>query len=351
VSLSRANIRSIAGVFPRSGTRPKRVSHRELIRVERSRRKRDALLLAFSASMADRRPRPLRTSTRKQYVFTVKRAMLMCEEADKSLLAADERTVRFVCGRMPPSSSSQNAMLNALHAFYEFLVDQGVRKDNPVEKIRRPPRPNYTPRPLSVEDCCKYLDVAFQLGPKHYAIGTLGTYAGMRSSEVRRSRWVDFFTADGRMWCDVDGKGGRRRRQYIHSAVVVALRSLRESHDHATWLFPSPVAARADEPVSTSTMRQWHLETLEEAKLGRHYTFHQLRHSFATYLRRAGGDLAIVQKGLGHSSPTTSMVYMDVLDDELAEAVERLDFRRTKTTTSGEGVVVQEEEGQYGVLP
>jgi integrase/recombinase XerD len=319
--------------------------------MERSMKKRNALLLAFSASLADRRPRPLRTSTRRQYVFSVRRAIRICEEADKSLLTGDARTVRFVCGRIPPGSSSQNGMLNALHALYDFLVEQGLRKDNPVPAIARPPKPHYAPRPLSIEDCCTYLDAAFDLGPRYYAMGTLATYAGMRSSEVRRSRWVDFFTADGRMWCDVDGKGGKRRRQYVHSAVVVALRGLRESHTHPTWLFPSPVAARQDEPVSTSAMRRWHLEVLELASFGRHYTFHQLRHSFATYLRRAGGDLAIVQKGLGHSSPTTSMVYMDVLDDELADAVERLDFRRTETTTSGEGAVVQEEEGRYGVLP
>jgi integrase len=331
----RISVRVVWGTASRPGTRPKRVSLTELRQVERSTKKVDTVLLAFSAWMADRRPRPLRPASRTQYVRWVRRAMRIAQAGGYSLMAADVRTVRYICGKVPVDPSSQNGVLNAMSAFFEFLKSQGVRKDNPVAEIGRPPQYRGKPRPLALEDCLKYLEAGWELGPVHWAIATLGIYEGFRHGEMRTRRWVDFFEADGRTWCDVEGKGGRKRRMPLHSEAARAVVWLRQHHRHPTWLFPSPFRARWNEPVSEATMRQRHLEIVDSAGLmpeegseRKPPTLHMLRHSFATLLRRGGGDLAVVQKGLGHASPNTSMIYMEVLDSELADAIDRIDIRR-----------------------
>jgi integrase len=51
---------------------------------------------------------------------------------------------------------------------------------------------------------------------------------------------------------------------------------------------------------------------------------HRLRHFFATQLTAKGVPVQVIQKLLGHSSPTTTMVYSKVVDSLLEEAVERL---------------------------
>lgn len=334
MSLPHANIRSVWGVLLRPGARPKRVSLRELISVERSKKKTDALLMSWSAWMADRKTRPMRKLTRYVYLRKVVRSMAFAEEAGRTLIAGDVRTVRYVLGRISPHPSTQAGYVNALRSFYDFLKEQGIRKDNPAREVGRPPQFRGAPRPLSFDEACSYMDAAWELGPKFRMLASLGLYMGFRREEIRARQWTDFFAADDRMWCDLEGKGGRIRRQYVHPEVARCLPLLREEHRDPRWLFPSPVRARAGEPVSPSTLQAWHDIICDSAGL-EGFTLHQLRHTYATMMRAKGGDLAVVQKGLGHTTPMPTMVYMEVFNEEVATIADRLDFRRKEKQEEG----------------
>jgi site-specific recombinase XerD len=51
---------------------------------------------------------------------------------------------------------------------------------------------------------------------------------------------------------------------------------------------------------------------------------HTLRHTFATRLLRETGNIRKVQKALGHSDLSTTMLYTHVVDSELEEAMKGL---------------------------
>lgn len=56
------------------------------------------------------------------------------------------------------------------------------------------------------------------------------------------------------------------------------------------------------------------------------FTFHDLRHTYATMLAAAGVSAKVIQKRLGHKSITTSMdIYMHVSEDMEKEAVDKFD--------------------------
>nr|WP_279349760.1 tyrosine-type recombinase/integrase [Salinibacter sp.] len=51
---------------------------------------------------------------------------------------------------------------------------------------------------------------------------------------------------------------------------------------------------------------------------------HTLRHTFATRLLEATGNIRKVQKALGHSDLSTTMLYTHVVDGELEDAMKGL---------------------------
>ena len=60
--------------------------------------------------------------------------------------------------------------------------------------------------------------------------------------------------------------------------------------------------------------------------LCRHRHNHDLRHTYASLSRRAGADLRLLQKAMGHASITvTAHTYADLFDDELDNIAAALD--------------------------
>jgi hypothetical protein len=55
------------------------------------------------------------------------------------------------------------------------------------------------------------------------------------------------------------------------------------------------------------------------------FTFHSLRHTFASQLVRNGVDLYVVQKLLGHASPKMTQRYAHLREDMLKEAINKID--------------------------
>lgn len=63
---------------------------------------------------------------------------------------------------------------------------------------------------------------------------------------------------------------------------------------------------------------------------------HSLRHTFATDLYRRTKNIVLVQKALGHSDISTTMIYTHLVDDELMDAMRTFRVSRDeKATASG----------------
>lgn len=309
------------------GLTDNRTRHKGLIRLESAPKRLDALLEAYSVWLIDRpRSRTLRPLTRYNYLRRVVRSQEIANAAGYSLLAGDERVVRFVLMQLSPNATTRNGYITALKSLFEFLRAKGLRTDNPAAEVGRPTVNRGVPRPLDAEICRRYEIAAAGLGAREEMIAVLGLYQGWRRNEMRLAEWSWFFESEGSVWADVQGKGGKVARVPVHPRVVAAMLRLRESHSDARWLFASGWGPRLGEPVSETWMRTTHLRILASAGIEGRVVLHQLRHSYATQLRRNGADVALIQKGLRHASPETTMVYMRVFDDELDSAQRLLSY-------------------------
>jgi len=145
-------------------------------------------------------------------------------------------------------------------------------------------------------------------------------------------------------WPDVDwegrqirtiGKGGRTVTVPITSVIREILWPLRGDHRESVFTF---VAQRTGGgrikgqryPLTKGNVASLWKRLRDRANVTG-FRFHDIRHDFATKLLRETGNLKIVQRALNHASIKTTVRYAHVLDDEVADAMERVQKSRNKS--------------------
>ena len=172
--------------------------------------------------------------------------------------------------------------------------------------------------------------------PTYPAIGTFGDHltplvtlalhTGLRRGELFGLRWADVQLAQRRLTVRGDGaKSGQTRHLPLNREAVRVLttwqqdRRAVQSPDAAASdrVFPSSIGGPLDN-VQTAWER-----VLTAAKIA-HFRFHDLRHTFASWLVQAGVDLNQVRELLGHASMVMTLRYAHLAPEHGQQAVDRL---------------------------
>jgi site-specific recombinase XerD len=111
------------------------------------------------------------------------------------------------------------------------------------------------------------------------------------------------------------GKGAKDRYVPLPEATLHALRDYWTHHRNPVWIFPrlgrgSNQGPTAKEPMNYSTVQGALGRILKQLKFKKRVSVHTLRHSYATHLLEAGVNIRRIQQYLGHSSLSTTMVYL-----------------------------------------
>ncbi len=121
----------------------------------------------------------------------------------------------------------------------------------------------------------------------------------------------------------VTGKGGKQREVPVLPAARAAVERYRALCPFGV-LPDDPLFLGARGGPLNATVLQKAMRTARQALgLPATATPHALRHSFATHLLEAGGDLRAIQQLLGHASLSTTQVYTAVGQSRLLEVYER----------------------------
>jgi integrase/recombinase XerD len=217
--------------------------------------------------------------------------------------------------------------ISALRQFYNFLLGEGQRSDDPTGAIDSPKQTRNVPQILTEEEVSHLIATAQKLGgPESVRLVALLEilYAtGLRVSELVGLPLAAIGPENRTL--SIEGKAGRQRvaalsepaQRAMKNYMDVRARFLTADHDHskAKWLFPT----RTSE--SGHMTRQRFAQLLRDLALEANFDTNRvnpntLRHSFAVHLLRHGADLRSVQKMLGHADILTTQVYTQFIDEK-----------------------------------
>lgn len=215
---------------------------------------------------------------------------------------------------------------SAVRSFLRWMSDRQGYDVSAALSARSPKYARSLPRPLSPEQAQSTLDIAASghatpwVAARDAAVLTLLWGCGLRISEA--------LSLNGCAWpfreaLTIVGKGSRERQVPVLPAARTAVQLYL---DHVPWplvadkpLFRGMRGGRLDSGQISGAM----IRARGALGLPATATPHALRHSFATHLLAAGGDLRTIQELLGHASLSTTQIYTGVGDAQLMAVYHR----------------------------
>ena len=213
------------------------------------------------------------------------------------------------------SRRSQARLLSALRSFYNWMVLEGVVKENPCDRVDMPKLGRYLPDVLSEEEVSRIIDsvdVNSWQGARDKAILEVLYGCGIRVSEAVGLKISCLYFTEG--FVRVIGKGNKERLVPMNEMAAESLKAYLDRR-------PEPADADSDDmvflnrfgrPLSRQSMFKMIKVQALLADVRKEISPHTFRHSFATHLVEHGADLRVVQEMLGHESVTTTEIYTHI---------------------------------------
>jgi integrase/recombinase XerC len=218
--------------------------------------------------------------------------------------------------------SSTARAFSSVRSFFAFLDKRGLAHNPSIQSVQTPKLPRSVPKALSERDMEDVLDAAPEqehaawIDLRDNAILLLLYGAGLRIAEALSltKALVDHVVDGGRDTIEITGKGNKTRLVPLLPQAVDGLRAYRGACPFMGALGPRDaffLGARGG-PLDPAIVQKRVREIRRSLGLTESVTPHALRHSFATHLLGAGGDLRTIQELLGHASLSTTQRYTDV---------------------------------------
>lgn len=211
----------------------------------------------------------------------------------------------------------------ALRRFFGFLVDEGLRADDPSPALPRPRFERPLPRILDSDEVARMFAEAEDRASsgRPGAVRDLALLELLYGSGLRASELVTLprgALRKGQPFLILRGKGSKERLVPISSRAEAAVERWTEFVPReSAWLFPG-----GKKHLSRVRLFQIIRQMAADAGISPdRVSPHVLRHAFATHLLSGGADLRVLQSLLGHADIATTQIYTHVDSARLVELV------------------------------
>jgi len=200
------------------------------------------------------------------------------------------------------SENTIHSRINALKFYYE----QVLGREKFFWEIPRPKKPYQLPKVISEEKIIKGLQTIENL--KHKALLFTAYSAGLRVSEVVKIKIADIDS--DRMQIRIQSAKGKKDRMVtLAEATLAVLRAYFLAYKPKEYLFEGQ---NGEEHYSSRSAQMVFNQQFERIGLHKYFSFHSLRHSYATHLLENGTDIKYIQELLGHNDIKTTLRYTHV---------------------------------------
>uniref|UniRef100_UPI0038993E94 tyrosine recombinase XerC n=1 Tax=Methylohalobius crimeensis TaxID=244365 RepID=UPI0038993E94 len=240
----------------------------------------------------------------------------------------DEGTIRQYVGERRREGISARTLqreLSALRSLFDYLLKHRLAEDNPARRVRPPKSLRSLPETLSVDEAGALLNEApksvFEIRDR--AMWELFYSSGLRLGELVALDVTDLDLSEAMLRVR-GGKGGKDRILPVGRLAREAIEAWLKGR--ASWVAMDENALFVNRRGKRMTGRGVQLRLSE---WGRRLGFdrplfpHLLRHSFASHLLEASGDLRAVQELLGHADIATTQIYTHLDFQHLAKVYDQ----------------------------
>lgn len=205
------------------------------------------------------------------------------------------------------SASSYNINLAAIRYFYLVCFEKNISKVLlPTSKIRK----RY-PAIISKEHFLTIVNNEDNLEHKCWLL--LSFCCGLRICEIATLKIEDIYSNEHKL--RVLGKGNKERYTILPKIVIEYLRLYyrKKQFIHKTgYLF---IGYSNNTHINPRSIGNFFTNLKKDYDLPPEITEHSLRHSFATYYLRNGGDLLTLKSMMGHKNLNSTAIYIHMSQD------------------------------------
>ncbi len=216
----------------------------------------------------------------------------------------------------PRNKKSVNRNLAALSRIFRLAIQQKITNENPVKDVARFPEGQGRIRYLSEDEAARLL-AELDNQPDHLRNFVLiALHSGMRFSEIAglHVSHLDWLNQEIVL---PNPKSKREERVPMNDYVSQLMREL-ESQALDGWLLANP---RTRKPYTT--LKKGLKKLFDNAEI-ESFTFHCLRHTFATEAIDQGENIVTVQSILRHKDLKTTQKYAHAKDNRRHQAVAKM---------------------------
>ena len=232
----------------------------------------------------------------------------------------------FILYDLGLSARSQARVISGVKQFFQFLILENERDDDPSELLELPKIGLKVPEVLTIEEIDALIgaiDYSKNEGVRNRAILETLYSCGLRVSELVNLRFSDLYLDEGFM--RVIGKGNKERLVPTSPSVSEEISCyVTETRNHQNIkpgnedvVFLNRRGAKLTRVMIFTIIK----DLANVIDLKKTVSPHTFRHSFATHLIEGGANLRAIQEMLGHESITTTEIYTHLDQRFIREAI------------------------------